>query len=113
MATMTDYDKIQKEIEHYRQIFGTDDVATKAYRSLVKMLNQQIDILNEFSIKSNLEQADKKYDRVIKMFNEMPDMILSLKDLKDKIGVEYVEKAERQKATSPQSIGLLKNGTNV
>lgn len=106
---MTEVEKMQKELEHYKKIFAVDDIATRGYRSVVKMLEQQIDVLNGFDIKSNIDQSDKKYDRATKMFNEMPSMILSLKELKDKLGIEYVEKVERQMATSPQSIGLLKN----
>lgn len=105
---MTEYEKMQTELEHYKKIAGASDVATKGYRAVVKMLEQQIDVLNEFQIKNNIDQADKKYDRVLKMFNEMPDVILSLKELKDKLGIEYVEKVERMTATTPQSIGLLK-----
>ncbi len=110
---MTDFEKMLSELEHYKKIAGSDDIATRAYRALVKMLDQQIKTLNEFDLGSNIELGDKKYDRVVKMFNEMPDMILSIKDLKDKLGVEYTEKVERVKATSPQSIGMLKNGVNV
>ncbi len=105
---MTEYEKTQEELKHYKQIFGASDVATRGYRAVVKMLEQQIDVLNNFDIKSNIDQADKKYDRAVKIFNEMPDMILALKDLKDKLGIEYVEKVERMTATTPQSIGLLK-----
>lgn len=105
---MTEYEKMKTELEHYKKIFGTSDVATRGYRAVVKMLEQQIEVLNNFDVKSNLDQGDKKYDRALKMFNEMPDMILALKDLKDKLGIEYVEKVERVAATTPQSIGLLK-----
>lgn len=105
-------EKSNKELQHYREMFGADDLATKAYRALVKMLRQQIDVLNDFDLNANINLGDKKYDRALKMFNDMPDMVLALKDLKDKLGVEYVEKTERQKAITPQSIGY-KNGTNV
>lgn len=105
---MTEYEKMQAQLEHYKKIAGASDVATSGYKAVVKMLEQQIEVLNEFNIKTNIDQADKKYDRVVKIFNEMPDMILALKELKDKLGIEYVEKAERMTATTPQSIGLLK-----
>lgn len=105
---MSEFEKMKKELDHYKKLYGTDDIATRGYKSVVKMLEQQIEVLNDFSIKSNIDQSDKKYDRATKIFNEMPGMILQLKDLKDKLGVEYVEKTERIVATSPQSIGLLK-----
>lgn len=104
---MIEIEKMQKELEHYKKIFGTDDIATRGYRSVVKMLEQQIDVLNDFSIKTNIDQSDKKYDRATKIFNEMPAMILQLKDLKDKLGIEYVEKETKIVATTPQSIAKL------
>lgn len=104
---MTEYEKMQTELEHYKKLFGTNDIASRGYRSVVKMLEQQIEVLNEFNIKTNIDQTDKKYDRVSKIFNEMPDMILALKDLKDKLGIEYVEKELRVSATTPQSIAKL------
>lgn len=106
MEAMTD-EKLIKELEHYKKIFGTNDIASRGYRAVVKMLEQQIEALNNFDLKSNIDQADKKYDRALKMFNEMPDMILALKDLKDKLGIEYVEKEIRVTATTPQSIAKL------
>ena len=105
---MTEVEKMQKELDHYKDMFGVNDVATKGYRAAVKMLKQQIDVLNDFDIKDNIDKGDKKYDRALKMFNEMPGMIMELKELKDKLGIEYVEKVERMTATTPQSIGLLK-----
>lgn len=105
---MTEYEKIKTELDHYKKMFGTGDVATRGYRAVVKMLEQQIEVLNDFDVKANIDQGDKKYDRALKMFNELPDVILALKDLKDKLGIEYVEKVERVTATTPQSIGLLK-----
>lgn len=108
---MTEYDKIQKELQHYKEIFGVDDVATKGYRVIVKQLKQQIEFLNDFDLKVKIKEGDKEYERAQKIFNEMPSVIMSLKDLKDKLGIEYVEKVERMQATSPQSIGLLKTGS--
>lgn len=110
---MTEFEKIQNELAHYKKIFGVDDVATRGYRATIKMLEQQIVVLNDFDLKSNIEQADKKYDRVIKIFNEMPKIITELKDLKDKLGIEYVEKEERIIATTPQSIGIQKKLNHV
>jgi len=100
-------DNEYKELEHYRKVFGTGDVASRGYVSVVKMLEQQIDILNEFKIKDTIQKGDKEYDRAVKIFNDMPKMILELKDLKDKLGIEYVEKENRVSAISPQAIAKL------
>lgn len=100
-------EKEQKELEHYRKVFGTGDVASRGYISVVKMLEQQIELMNEFRIKDSIIKGDKEYDRGVKIFNDMPKMILELKELKDKLGIEYVEKETRAVATTPQSIAKL------
>jgi len=108
---MSNYEKMQKELDHYKQLFGANDIATRGYKVIVKQLEQQIDFLNEFELKGKIGQAakdDPVYERALKIFKEMPEVIMSLKDLKDKLGIEYVEKVERGTATSPQSIGQLK-----
>jgi hypothetical protein len=66
--------------------------------------------LKEFKLKENIGKAvkdDPVYERSQKIFREMPEVILSLKELKDKLGIEYVEKIERKVATTPQSIAKL------
>jgi len=95
------------ELEHYRKLFGTGDVATKAYRSIVKVLEQQIEYLNEFKIKDNVEAAKDKpsYDRAIKMFENMPDVVSKLHKLKGELGIEYVENEDEVMPVSPQNMG--------
>ncbi len=102
---------IEKELEHYKRLFGTGDIASRAYMAVVKQLEQQVEFLDSFNLRSHIEEVAKEspiYDRAQKMFKEMPEIIASLKELKDKLGIEYVEKTEKIRATSPQSIGLLK-----
>jgi hypothetical protein len=114
MATMTEYEKMQEELKHYKMLFGTGDVATKGYKSIVRILEQQIIFLDDFDIKDNIGTDPKfnpKYERALKIFREMPEVIMALKELKDKLGIEYVEKVERVQATTPQSIGLLNKGS--
>ncbi len=108
---MTEYEKIQEELKHYKKLFGTGDVATKGYKSIVRILEQQIEFLDDFNVNDHIGTDPKlspKYERALKIYREMPEVIMALKELKDKLGIEYVEKVERVTATTPQSIGLLK-----
>jgi hypothetical protein len=114
VAAMTEYEKMQEELKHYKKLFGTGDVATKGYKSIVRILEQQIDFLEDFQVVDFIGTDPKlspKYERAMKIYHEMPGMIMALKELKDKLGIEYVEKVERVQATTPQSIGLLNKGS--
>lgn len=109
---MTEFEKMQAELAHYKKIYGTSDVATNGYKAIVRILEQQILFLDGFDIKGTIGSDPKispTYERALKIFREMPEVITALKDLKDKLGIQYVEKVERVQATTPQSIGLLKN----
>lgn len=105
-------DKELKELEHYKKILGIGDVATRGYIAVVKQLEQQIEFLDAFNLKGHIDTVSKDsplYDRAQKIFKEMPEIILSLKDLKDKLGIEYVEKEIKRGATTPQSIAKMIN----
>lgn len=99
------------ELEHYRQMYATDDLATKAYAAIAKMMRQQVDFMNTFSLKDKIK-LDKKdsmdYERVMNIYESMPKMIFELHKLKNELNIQYVEKEERIIATTPQSVGLLK-----
>lgn len=106
---MTEFEKMQTELDHYKKMFGTGDVASRGYKTIVRILEQQIEVLNEFDIKENIgidAKVSPKYERAIKIYREMPEIITALNELKDKLGIEYVEKVERVTATTPQSIAL-------
>lgn len=105
-----EFDRLQKENEHYKNLLGIGDVATRGYTVIVKLLEQQISYLNKFNLEDNINKTTKDdpvYERSQKMFKEMPEVILSLKELKDKLGIEYVEKETKRAATTPQSIAKL------
>lgn len=108
---MDEIKKLQDELDFYKKALGSGDVATRGYIAIVKLLEQQITFLDSFDLKSNITNATKDnpvYERSQKIFKEMPEVIMALKDLKDKLGIEYIEKEERIIATTPQSIGLKK-----
>ena len=103
--------KEMNELEHYRKIFGTGDVATRGYMSAIKILEQQIEFLNEFKIKEKIASVtkdDATYGRAETMWEKLPNMISALHKLKNELGIEYVEKEERAVPVSPQSVGIKK-----
>lgn len=104
-----------KELEFYKKLFGVGDVATRAYTSLVKVLEQQVDYLKEFDLKASIakDKADQTYARATEIFESMPGIVLQIKKLKDELGIEYIEKEERIIPVTPQSIAKLQNGSHV
>jgi translation elongation factor EF-G len=105
-------DSLEKQLEHYKKILGAGDIATRSYISAVKILEQQVDFLNNFNIKENISKAtkdDATYSRASDMWEKMPKMISELHKLKNELGIEYVEKEEELIPVSPQNIGRLTN----
>lgn len=99
-----------QELEHYRKILGVGDVATRSYKTVVKMIEQQISFLDEFEIKTKIGSATKDdpvYARAQDLWTGLPDMILKLNKLKNELGIEYIEKEEEYK---PISAKLIANG---
>lgn len=99
---------VQKEVDHYRKIFGVGDIATRGYITMVKILEQQIGFLNEFNIKSKISSAEKEdtivYKNAKELWEGMSDTILSLNKLKNELGIEYLEKEEELRPVSAKSI---------
>ena len=104
---------LKKELEYYKKVFGVAeyDPASNGYMVLVEQLRQRNDFLKEFKIKDKIGNAvkdDPVYARAIDLIDSLPKMISSVHGLKLELGVEYDESEgqEKQKAVSPQSMGL-------
>lgn len=105
---MSEVEKLQKEIEHYKQVLGIGDIATRSYRTAVKILEQQVEFLDGFKIREKISSANKDdatYGRACDMWEKLPKLISELHKLKNELGIEYVEKEEEFLPVSPQSIG--------
>jgi len=105
-----DIEKIQKELDHYKKLFGIGDIATRAYISFVNVLEMQVEVLNDFKIKEkigNVTKDDPMYDRCIKIYEGMADNISKLKRLELELGITYDDKQglPKIKASNPQNIG--------
>lgn len=83
--------ELQDKIAAYEK-----DPTKRGYFSLVRIVNQQIDILNEFNVKHEVglnPKEDKKYDRVKAIWEGLKEMIIDLKNLRIelKIGEQETE----------------------
>lgn len=109
--------------EMYEKILGVGqyDPVKNAFLVYVKMLNQQIEFLNEFNIKSHIGDSDKespKYKRAMDMIEALPKMITSVSDLrgtlkltKDDIAIIQGDKNIFSKITTPESIANVLGNT--
>lgn len=83
----------------------------RGYFALVRIVNQQIDILNSFNLKNeigNNPKEDKQYDRVKAIWEGLKSMLIDLKALKLELRITpEEEEGERKIAnqrTTPESI---------
>lgn len=98
----------EKELEHYKKIFGAGDIATRGYKTMVKILEQQIECLDGINIKSIIGSEEKgdtiKYKNSKDLWESMPDTILKLNKLKNELGIDFVEKEEEYIPVSAKQI---------
>lgn len=107
---------IEQELEYYKKLFGTADVATRAYISVVKMLEQHIEHLSQFKLIEHIKNKDAdspQYKRTMEIYESMPDMISKLHKLKVELNIEYVEEIKQESPITPESIAKRKQIYNV
>lgn len=109
--------------ETYEKILGIGqyDPVKNAFLVYIKMLNQQIEFLNDFNIKSHIGDSDKespKYKRAMDMIDALPKMITSVSDLrstlkltKDDLAIIQGDKNIFSKITTPESIANVLGNT--
>jgi hypothetical protein len=119
MSNLSDKDKC----DMYEKLLGVGqyDPVKNAFLVYVKMLNQQIEFLNDFNIKTHIGDSDKespKYKRAMDMIDALPKMITSVSDLrstlkltKDDIAVIQGDKNIFSKITTPESIANVLGNT--
>lgn len=102
-----DYKKLCEEYER-RMGIGEHDPAKKGYMVLVKILNQQNEFLDTFSIKSKISSEEKAdatiYKNAKDMWEKLPDMLKSINSLRIELKMDGEEKKEQYKAISAKAI---------
>jgi len=106
-------EELKAKISEYekRMGIGHEDPAKKGYLVLVKILNQQNEFLDSFSIKSKIASDEKAditaYKNAKDLWENLPKMISSVSTLRMELKMDGEEKKEEvQGPISPQSIAL-------
>ena len=108
---MDTIESLQQELEFYKKklSLAEQDVAVKGYLAYVNIVRQQVEYIEDFSIKSNIEGKKSEsamYDRSESIWKNLPSMISSLNTLKVELNIQYDENDGKPKvgATTPQSL---------
>lgn len=107
-------EELEEIISEYekRMGIGESDPAKDGYLVLVKILRQQNEYLNTINIKEMVVKEDKtkataEYERAKGLWEKLPDMIRSVKDLRFELKMDGEQKQAIQKPISPQSLGKV------
>lgn len=104
--------ELEKQLNYFQR-----DAANRGFYALNRIVNAQIDYLNEVNLKTLIgtnAKEDKEYERAEKIWNGLDKLILSLNTLKETLNVSGDENKDTQKRfvprVSPESIaGALGN----
>lgn len=97
-------EELKNKLEMYEK-----DPEKRAYFALVRIVNQQVDYLNEFNIKTNISgkaSEDATFARTQGIWEKLPSMITSLNDLKSVLKIKKSEEEieVRSQRTTPESV---------
>ncbi len=97
-------DELRKKLEQYEK-----DPEKRAYFALVRIVNMQVDYLNDFNIKTNIggkASEDATFARTQGIWENLPKMISSLNDLKTILKIKKSDEQDeiKNQRTSPESI---------
>jgi hypothetical protein len=107
--------ELEKQLEFFQK-----DSTLRGFYALNRIVNVQIDYLNEFNLKSTIgtnSKEDKEYDRAEKIWNGLDKLILSLDNLKKTLNVSGDEKRDNIEdkkfipRVSPESIAHVLGNT--
>lgn len=87
-------ESLKKELELYKK-----DATYRGYYVQNKIVNQQIDILEQFNLKDEIKsnpKEDKYYDRAMKISEGMPDTIIGLNKLKVELKITGNEDRDKK-----------------
>jgi hypothetical protein len=115
-----DEKKMSQEIEELRKQldYFRNDGALRGYYALNRIVNMQVDYLNDFNLKTQIgtnAKDDKEYDRANKIWDGMEKLITSLNSLKTILNVSGDEVKDTEKKhvarVSPESIANVLGNT--
>jgi hypothetical protein len=102
---MDEIQKLRQIVAEYEKMLGIGeyDPVKDAFKVLVKMLNQQINYLDNFSITSHIGNSDKdspQYKRSMDMIEGLPKMISSVNDLRTVLKLTKEDMQKLQEKTT-------------
>lgn len=101
-------------LEKENFVFKTDPVK-RGYFSLCRILNLQVDALNEFRLKESIggkKSEDASFERMQGIWSNLPSMITNLNDLKVVLRITPEEEKSNVRlrgGTSPESVASSLN----
>lgn len=96
---MTDLETLKQENEKLRKenrLLRTDS-SVRAFFALNRIINQQIDLLNDFDLKSNVEgkkSENAAFERTQSIWKEMPKLVSELNSLRNEMKIDDKEDEE-------------------
>lgn len=100
-------EKLEKENALYKK-----DATFRGYYVQNKIVNQQIDILEEFNLDEEIKKNpkdDKFYDRAMKLSEGMPDTIIGLNKLKVELKITGNEDKDKKNVPLAERLAETRN----
>lgn len=94
--SIEDYKKKVSVLDQKLSLYEKDPYK-RGYFSLQRMINQQIDLMNEFNLKKEVDtdpKESKKYDRVKGIWEGLKTMLIDLKTLKSEMKISSADEKE-------------------
>lgn len=117
---MDEPEKLKKHVEVIEKKLALyeKDATYRAFYSLNRIVNQQVDYLNKFNLEKEIGQNpkdDKVYDRAKGLWESLKTITTDLRSLKSELGLndedEERERVIKNKITTPESIANVLGNT--
>lgn len=95
-------DRLRKEIRLLKL-----DASKRAFYALNRIVNQQVDLLNDFDIKSNVEgkkSENAAFERTQSIWKEMPKLVSELNNLRAELKIDGEAKINDEEVWLPTSV---------
>lgn len=109
------YNALEKKLTEAEKVIK--DPSKRGYYALNKILDQQIEYLENFSLKAQIEadpKQDKIYERVTKIWEGLKNMIMDCRSLKQELKItpdDDEKESKKISRTTPESIADVLNNT--